>query len=81
MSDIRPRAVAVEPLDDYCLMVSFDNNERRIFDVKPYINGSWFGQLRDPDVFRAVRIAGLSIEWPDGQDICPDCLYSDSVLV
>lgn len=81
MSDIRPQAVAVEPLEDYRLVVTFDNNERRIFDVKPYIKGSWFGQLKDIDVFRAVRVAGLSIEWPDGQDICPDCLYNESVLV
>lgn len=76
---IRPRAVAVEPRDDYTLCVTFDTGECRIFDVKPYIRGSWFSELRNPCVFRAVRIAGLSIEWPGGQDICPDCLYDDSV--
>lgn len=81
MSDIRPQAVAVKPLEDYRLIVTFDNNERRIFDVRSYIKGSWFGKLKDIETFRSVRVAGLSIEWPDGQDICPDCLYNESVWV
>jgi hypothetical protein len=76
---IRPTAKAVEPLPNYRLLVTFDNAERRVFDVKPYINGGWFGKLSNPDVFKSVRIAGLSVEWPEGQDICPDCLYNDSV--
>lgn len=50
-----------------------------MFDVKPYIKGDWFGELKDQKVFDAVRIAGLSVEWPDGQDICPDCLYEQSI--
>ena len=79
--EIRPRAVAVEPMEDYRLLVTFDSGERRVFDVKPYIKGSWFGQLKDPEVFRSVRVAGLSVEWPDGQDLCPDCLYHDSVAI
>ena len=75
----RPRAIDVLPLKDYHLLVTFDNQERRVFDVNPYIKGSWFGQLRDLDTFNRVYIGGLSIEWPDGQDICPDILYEDSV--
>lgn len=75
----RPRAAEVQALDGYRLLVTFDNAERRIFDVKPYIKGSWFGELRDIPTFRSVAIGGLSVEWPGGQDICPDRLYEDSV--
>lgn len=75
----RPRAIDVQPLENHCLLVTFDNAEKRIFDVTPYIKGSWFGELNDPNVFRQVHIGGLSIEWPNGQDICPDRLYEDSV--
>lgn len=78
MPELRPRAIAVEPLADYELLVTFDNRERKIFDVKPYIKGSWFGKLANPEAFKAVQIGGLSIEWPGGQDICPDRLYEDS---
>lgn len=75
----RPRAIDVEPLEGYRLLVTFDNQERKVFDVNPYIKGSWFGQLRDKNLFNQVQIGGLSIEWPDGQDICPDRLYEDSI--
>lgn len=78
---IRPRAISVTPLENYRLLLTFDNHERKIFDVTPYIRGNWFGELKEPEVFKSVRIAGLSVEWPNGQDICPDCLYDDSVSV
>ena len=81
MAQIRPRAIGVQPLENYQLLVTFDNQEKKIFDVKPYIRGSWFGKLKDQAVFQAVKIAGLSVEWPDGQDICPDALYEESVAV
>ena len=77
--EIRPRVISVTPLENYRLLLTFDNHERRIFDVTPYIRGNWFGELQNPEVFKSVRIAGLSVEWPNGQDICPDCLYDDSM--
>ena len=75
-----PHATHVTPLPDYELLIRFENGETRVFDVKPYIQGSWFGQLRDENLFKQVAISGLSVEWPDGQDICPDRLYEDSIL-
>ena len=79
--EIRPRAIAVTPLENYRLLLTFDNHERKIFDVTPYIHGNWYGELQNLEIFKSVRIAGLSVEWPNGQDICPDCLYNDSVSV
>ena len=78
---IYPKAVEVRPLPDYQLRVGFDNGENRIFDVKPYLRGEWFSELLNPEVFNAVRIEGLSVAWPDGQDIAPDCLYVNGFKV
>ena len=78
---MRPRAVAVTPLPEYCLIVTFDNNEKRIFDVKPYFDFMPFSELRNDILFNTVKIAGLSVEWIHGQDICPDDLYYNSVPV
>ncbi len=52
-----------------------------MFDVKPYLHGEWFSQLKDVSVFNTVHVAGLSIKWDGGQDICPDRLYYDSVPI
>jgi hypothetical protein len=76
---MRPRAVSVQPLSDYRLLVSFTNGESRVFDVKPYMEFKPFDVLKDRALFVDVRVAGLSIEWATGQDICPDELYFDSI--
>ena len=78
---IRPSAVAVRPINDYKLQVTFDNGECRIFDAAPLIKGSFFGELQDANYFSQAAIGGLSVEWPHGQDICPDDLYYNSVAV
>lgn len=78
---LRPTAtsVSVYPEHDYTLLVTFDNGEVRLFDVKPYLQGSWYEQLKDYSIFNSVHVAGLSIEWSGGQDICPDDLYYNSI--
>lgn len=72
---LRPTAKKVFPKENYLLDVEFDNGEKKEFDVKPYIKGSWYSQLQDKDYFKAVTTDGFTIVWPDGQDICPDELY------
>ena len=78
---IRPKAIKVEPRSDYCLLVTFNNNEKRLFDVKPYLDFMPFNELRNASLFNTVKPGGLSIEWLHGQDICPDELYYNSVPV
>ena len=77
-----PSAIKVQALDSYQLLITFENGETRVFDVKPLLTGmegKWFGALLDESYFRQVFIGGGSVEWPDEQDICPDCLYEDSI--
>jgi hypothetical protein len=78
---LRPRARKVKPLDDYTLLITFTNNESKVFDVKPYLDQKPFQELKAKGKFETVHIAGLSIEWFNGADICPDELYDDSVPV
>lgn len=78
---IRPRAIAVKPLENYLLEILFDNGEKGIFDVKPYFTNDFFNKLKNYKNFNTVHIAGLSVEWNDGQDICPDCLYHNIIPI
>ena len=75
---IRPKAIDVMPQPDYFLLITFDNQEKRLFDVKPYLDFKPFNELKSKTLFKTVKPAGLSIEWIHGQDICPDELYYDS---
>ena len=38
---LRPTAKTVKAKENYFLEVEFDNGERKVFDVKPYIQGEW----------------------------------------
>lgn len=77
---LRPTATKVFPLDNYMLKIEFDNGEIKIFDVKPYINGNWYSELADKNYFKTVTTNQVSVEWENGQDICPDELYYNSVV-
>ena len=78
---LRPKAVNVIPQENYKLLVTFNNNEKKIFDVKPYLDFKPFNELKNPTLFKTVKPAGLSIKWIHGQDICPDELYYNSVPI
>jgi hypothetical protein len=33
---MNPYVKSVKPRDNYCLLLTFENGEKRIFDLKPY---------------------------------------------
>ena len=75
---MNPKAIDVKILDNYEIEILFDNQEKRIFDVKPYFKFKIFKELEDIEKFKKVKVSGLSIEWENGADICPDELYNNS---
>ncbi len=52
---MRPKAIDVKPLEDYMLLVIFENGEKKIFDVKPYLTHKAFEQLNDKALFNTVK--------------------------
>lgn len=75
---MNPRVVEVKPNPDYSLTLRFTNGEVRRFDVRPYLDKGVFQELKDVRLFNSVRACLGSIEWLNGQDLCPDTLYLDS---
>ena len=73
-----PQLTSVTPLDNYRLLLVYSTSESRIFDVTPYIIGSWYGQLKDVSYFKCVHVVGDTVEWADGQDLAPHELYENS---
>jgi len=79
---LQPNIINVIPLENYMLELQYENGEKRIFDVKPYMKGEWFGELKDISVFQTVKVAqNWTIEWSGGQDIEPKELYENSKLI
>ncbi len=68
----------VEPLEDYYLLLKFENDEERIFDVKPYLEIGKFQELKDINLFKSVKVCFDSIEWANQLDLDPELLYEKS---
>ena len=75
---MNPYVKRVRPLEDYQLEVIFENGERRIFDVKPYLQRGVFVRLQNRATFQAVRVVAGSVEWPGELDLSYDTLYLES---
>lgn len=73
--------IQVKPIEDYKLLITFDNGEVRMFDVEPYLTDSFYSPLRSLNIFHSARVNLISIEWDGGIDICPDELYFNSIFV
>ena len=71
--------VHVEPQSDYRIHLEFENHERRIFDVSPYLELGVFRQLKEPNIVCRAFIDGGTVAWPGEIDIAPETLYDRSV--
>jgi len=75
---MNPYVKAVYARDDYRLEVLFENGERRMFDMKPYLQHGVFVRLQNRAIFQAARVVAGSVEWPGGLDLSYDTLYLES---
>ena len=85
------KLIKVEADDVFCLHLTFDNGEVRIYNMENELNGV-FSILKDKEKFQRVFIDEFgnvawniddSVDskehWENRIDICKDALYMDSV--
>ena len=77
-----PHLTEIKPLPEYKLGLYYETGEIKVFDVKPYIRGAWYTELKDEAYFNTIRLMPdkYHIEWPNGQDLSPDGLYNSSPI-
>ena len=65
------------PLDGYKVEVCFDDGREGIADLTEALNGPMFESLKDPEVFRKLRIDEelQTIVWPNGTDLAPEYIF------
>ncbi|HEY5507866.1 MAG TPA: DUF2442 domain-containing protein [Paludibacter sp.] len=68
----------VQPLPNYNLILTFENGEKRQFDMNPYLNLGVFQELKDVSKFNTVRVSFYTIEWENEVDFDPEVLYQYS---
>ncbi len=71
----------VKPQEEYKLLLTFSNEEVKLFDVSKYLEIGKFKELQDKTLFESVRVNFDSIEWANKLDLDPELLYNKSVKV
>jgi hypothetical protein len=70
--------VKVEAKPDYKLFLEFENGEKRVFDMTPYMDKKPFAQLKGSPLFAKASVDFGTVVWPGNIDISPETLYNRS---
>ncbi len=76
-----PRPKVVFPLENFMLEIEFENGEKRLYDMKKNLNRPAYKNLKSIAIFNTVKVQDITLEWVTGEDICPDEIYNNSILV
>lgn len=71
----------VKPQENFLLLLTFENGEKRQFDMKPYLDIGIFQELKDLRLFKTVRISYDTIGWENEADLDPELLYQNSIRI
>ena len=70
--------IGVEAKPGYLLLLTFENGEKRIFDMAPYMDRKPFVQLKGSPFFAKATVDYGTVVWPGNIDIAPETLYDRS---
>lgn len=67
----------VEYIENYILLLKFENDEYKEVDLLPFLNGKIFEPLKDISFFKQAKLnADIdTVVWPNNADFSPDFLY------
>lgn len=77
---VTPRIEQAYVLKDKLVYIKFCDGKEKVFDMSNLIEtNEFYKKLNNRDYFNKVHPRGITIEWPNGEDVCPENLYFDSV--
>lgn len=69
------RVKQVKPLENYLLLLTFEDKKVKTFDMKPYLQTGIFKELKDVNLFNTVKVSFDTIVWQNEADFDPKQLY------
>lgn len=75
------RITDIDYIKDYQLLVTFNDGQKKLTDLEPYLTGEVFGELKDKHKFIQYGLTRLTIEWANGADLAPEFLYEIGIPV
>jgi hypothetical protein len=78
MIAMNPRVKQVEYESPYKLIITFDNDAVRLFDITDYLQYPVYTTLQDETFCRRAKVFNGTVIWDDIIDFDPDTLYIES---
>lgn len=77
---VMPNIKEVKALDDRHIYLKYEDGKEKVYDMKHLIDKiKFYEKLKDKEYFKLVKPCHDSVEWPNGEDVCPENLYYESV--
>jgi hypothetical protein len=69
--------IDVSYIGEYKLKIKFENNECKIADLRPHLEGKIFEPLKNISYFKSASLNKDidTVVWPNNADFSPDFLY------
>lgn len=78
---MNPRVIVVQYESPYKLLLTFANEEVKLFDFSSYLAYPIYDVLKDEAYCRKARVLNGTVVWDDFVDFDPDTLYLEGKLV
>ena len=77
---LTPNIIEVKALDNTRIYLKYEDGKEKVYDMKPLIDRiKFYAKLKNKEYFKQVKSCYDTVEWPNGEDVCPENLYYDSV--
>jgi len=77
---LTPKVEEVRALSSNFIYVKFADGKEKVYDMTELIEKiKFYEKLKNREYFKLVVPRGITVEWPNGEDVCPEDLYNDSV--
>lgn len=73
-----PKVISALAIDHHTLLIEFDNNKKKQYDITPLLNKEMFSPLKNPALFKTVKVeqGGYAVVWNSEIDISEYELWS-----
>ena len=73
-----PKVKSAQAVDERTLVIEFENKQKKKYDITPLLENSMFSPLKNPALFKAVRVdqGGYAVVWDENIDISEYELWS-----
>ena len=68
---MHPKINSASTIDDHTLLIEFDNNQKKTYDITPLLKNEVFQPLKNHALFKSVNVetGGYAVTWSDSIDI------------